>query len=667
MADKDLNDALRNKGASAVVVSMADASRDLARQKRRRDDPPPREPRRAKNGDEIKPQKWPGSPPPWTKNNLGLPNEEPCPVIPLGIEGDLKHLIDSDGQIRSWTKGDFNQAGIADLFSAMPNYAKFYWPRFGKSKKGDDDKPAPPPIESFRADDVRDALFLACSRKGLFSVTDKLRGRGMWPTRGGGVLYHAGEELWLYDAGKERPVVMETGLHEGFFYPRFPALPAPWTEKVKAADNPARELLQAFRQWNWVRPDVDPVLLLGWLGVAFLGGALDWRSAVLLIGDKGTGKSELQNGIKDLFGDALFDRADTTAADIYQKMGHDVRPVAVDELEPNADARKVDAVVRLMRAASSGAFGGRGGSEGKGTTYQMRSAFLFSAINNPLTHSQDMSRVAALRLWPLKEGQTEPPVFDADTCGRKILATLMREWPRFHEVRGEYMKALAAGGHEARGQKTYGTLIAAADLLLGPELAAELEVPLTEDLGWWTDKLSAFAMPEVEDAAANWRHCVKMILSNQVEPWRGGKRVTVAQCIADLEEGEEAGSTPDRQYSRADAMRDLGATGLGIVHSEVLIDKLALAEKMNHAQAAAELGIEHATGWILAVPPSHPLVKKLLRDSPWSNGGWRDALRQCPVAGVMITDKRVNRVSIGGEQERCTLVVMGRYRMAPER
>lgn len=653
------------KGASAVVVSMADAARDLARQRRRRDDPPPRSGRGPEKN--IFPPKWPGQPPNWTPNNLGLPSEEPCPVVPLGIEGELYHVIDSSGQFRSLIASDFSHAGLQSLFAAMPNWPQWAYPRFGRVSKDDDGDPIPPPIKSFDDDALRSALFLACTRRGLFSPSDKMRGRGMWPTKGGGVLYHAGEELWLFDPGAGRPKVMETGLHEGFFYPRFPALPAPWSEKIKPGDNPAGDLLTTLRMWNFARPDVDPVLLLGWVAVAFLGGALDWRSAVLLTGDKGTGKSTLQDGFKDLFGEALFHSADTTAAGIYQRMRNDARPIALDELEPGADPRKLQNVVQLMRDASSGAIGRRGGSDGTASDFQMRSAFLFSAINNPLHQAQDLSRVATLRLQPLPAGATKAPAIDADSCGRMLLAILMREWPRFHQTRDEYMKALAAGGHDARGQKTYGTLLAGADLLLGEELAAALDVRLTADAQWWTEHLSADALPEIEDATANWHNCVKAILSNQVESWRGGKRVTVGQCIADLEDGELMSAESEHRYGRGEAMRDLGATGLGLIHSEMLIDKLARLDGVSKAAATEQLGIAERSGWLLAVPPAHPLLKKLLRDTPWQSGGWRDALRQCPVKGVMITDKRVNRISIGGEQERCTLIVMERYRAAPER
>lgn len=649
------------KGASAVVVSMADASRALRRKKRGRNDPPPDQ---ARNGLTANRK---NAPPNWSANDLGLPVEDPCPVIPLGTEqvggAIVYHLISSGGHFVTYSASDFSHAGMQALFSATPNYPAFHWPRHGKpyKVKDDDGERTIFPISTFEDDSVREALMLACERQGLFSPADKLRGRGMWlDPDTGDLIYHAGEELWRFDRVKNVPVMMDTGLHKGFLYPRFPALPAPWEAPIAAADNPVRALLVSLRGPNWTRPDIDPVLLLGWVGVAYLGGALAWRSAVLLLGGFGTGKSTLQNGLRALFGEALFHSSDTSAAGIYQNMKHDARPIAVDELEAEADTRKVDNVVHLMRQSASGAIGRRGSSGGEASQFQMRSAFLFSAINNPLHSSQDMSRVAVLRLQELTASQVQPPAIDADSCGRKVLAILMREWPRFQKTFDLYRAALKEGGHVARGQDTYGTLLAAADMLLGEALADELGIasaftlddPDKENsagLAWWTEHLGADAMPEVEDAQQNWRKCVTWILTNQVEPWRNGKRATVGQCLEDLHVSELGLTDKDVTYSRSEAMRDLAATGLGL-----------------KIPGSIE-GVPAGDGWILAVPNDHALLKRLFRESAWAGGGWKDALRQCPLPGVMISDKAHNKVTIGGTQQRCTLVVMGRFNAAPER
>ena len=81
----------------------------------------------------------------------------------------------------------------------------------------------------------------------------------------------------------------------------------------------------------------------------------EWRESVRTrLQDFGEAHFQWPSGYRRLlFGDALFDSADTTAAGIYQRMKQDARPIALDELEPGADPRKVANVVQLMRDASS--------------------------------------------------------------------------------------------------------------------------------------------------------------------------------------------------------------------------------------------------------------------------------------------------------------------------
>lgn len=621
-------------GNEANIVALEDAERRLKRRQGPAD-PPPHMPREG-----IAAQQWPGVPPNWTRNDLGLPKEVPCPVEPIGFEGELFHLIDSMKQFRSVTAADLSHAGIQSLFAATPNYPAWAWPRHGRIKQDEEGKQLPPPIMSFRDDDVRQALMLACTRKGLFSPTDKLRGRGAWLMRGGGLVYHAGEELWTCEPGRDgqpRFVMLETGMHHGHLYPRLAPLPAPWTRPIAAEQLRATvgALLQTFRCWNFERPKVDPLLLLGWCGVAYLGGALDWRSAMLLLGGFGTGKSTLQKGLQALFGEHLMPSSDTTGPAIAQSLKQDTRAVAVDELEAEADTRKVDAVVALMRAASSGDFRRRGSSDQRAVETHLRSAFLFSAINNPIQRPQDLSRVAILRLRELDAGQERPMPIDADTWGRVVLARLMAEWPRFEDTRNEYKKALAAGGHVARGQDTYGTLLACADMLLGAELAEELNVPLTEDPAFWTEELGAHQLPETEDAMPNWAMCIRHILTVQLPNWRQGRHPTVGQIIAKLEQRTE-------DFNVNHARAELGDAGLGLcVPGEV---------------APAE------AGWVLAVPNVHPIVSQLFSGTVWAGspgagGPWKDALRQAP-ANVIISDKAINRQTIGGVRTRCTLIVL---------
>jgi hypothetical protein len=640
MPDKKPNDG-KNRVAASITVAM----RQLARRKKIAD-PPPHFPRGA---DKIAPAAFKGQPPNWKPNDLGLPGDDgcECPVVPLGREGGVFHMIDSTGIFRSLTARDFSHSGIQDLFSATPNYPEWAWPRHGKVKKGADDEPLPPRIESFEDDAVRKALFFACAQMGQFSAENKVRGRGAWQLKGGGMLYHAGEEIWRCEVRDGVPIFRceETGMVEDHLYPRAPELPAPWDQPMRAADNPAGALLKILRCWHWEKPEVDPVLLLGWIGAGYLSGALDWRPALMLLGDYGTGKSSLHDALKSLFGDALFKSGNASAAGIRQNMRNDARPIALDEMEDEAEnARRIREIIQMMRVSSSGDTAYRGGADHKGVEFQLNSAFLMAAINNPIQSPQDVSRVAILRLRPLPPAQAMPDPIDADTCGRKVLARMMAQWHRFPELFAEYSRALAAGGHSKRGFQTYGTLLACADMMLGDELAAELGVPLTADAGFWSEHLAAASRPETADNASNWRGCGMHLLTAQVPFWRSGARTTVGKLVLDLLKGE----VNSVEFNINHARNELALTGLGILVPGEL-----------HPRVPKD------AGYILAVPNTSSLVNKLFEGSHWSGavgvgGPWKDALRQAPET-VVITDRDYSRVTIGGVRQRCSLVVLNRF------
>lgn len=611
----------------------------------------------------------------WTPDLWGMPSDPgcECPVQPIGFEGGVKYLIDSMGQFRAMKAADINQAGVQDLFSAAPNYPKWMHPRWGSEKYRDEDghEKTRPVIKSFEVDKVKETLFQACARKGFFSPSDRMRGRGAWTLKNGNICYHAGDAVWTIQRGQF--VKLPTGVHDGKLYPRLAALPRPWTQKIELEDNPAGKLLAIFRKWNWTRPDVDPVLLLGWIGCALIAGALDWRSAVLLLGDRATGKSTLQKQLHSLLGDLLFKTADTTAAGIYQGMAHDSRPVAIDELEPDADPRKVDNVVHLMRTSASGDIGRRGGpTKGDASEFQMRSAFLFSAINNVIRSAQDMSRIAVLRLFPLNLNQAAPAPVDGDLAGPMMLSLMLQGWGEggqdFRRQLERFRKALADGGHAGRGQDTYGTLLACAAILLGPELADEMGVPVGSDaeVGEWSRLLAADALPEVEDAKPNYRNCVDRILTNPVKVWRNVSRNTIGQTIHELRTTDENGAAVDSALDRGTAARDIQMAGFGLFTINEVVAGYCRREQVSPAKAKEEFGLPEA-GFVLAVPNNSDKVKQHLEGSDYAHGAWKDALRQCPTPGVMITDKRINERTIDGTKTRCTLIVLDRYHEAPER
>lgn len=565
------------------------------------------------NGEEVRPGGWGGL---ATKD--GLPPD--CPVQVLGMDGDVLYVIDAAGQLVQILDSAFGQNKVQRLFLHRMAYLYWAFPRFGHGGT----------VNAFDTVRVRDSFYEAAGRRGLWSAGDKVRGLGGWTDKGGNLVIHCGDTLYV--RGQEVP----TGEYEDHFYPRRPPIPEPWSQPVSDEQMHETDVWAALQTFTWDRPGVDPVLVLGWLAAAYLGGALPWRPMLFVVGDKGVGKSSLQALIKGVLGAALHQTADTTPAGIYQKVKQDSLPVGVDELEAGADNARVLAVVKLARLAASGGVMFRGGSNHSGTTFTARNCFFMSAINMPPVPPQDLSRMALINLRPRDPGRAAEalPVLQEDVVGRMMLRRLMDNWQSFPALYALYRKALGSGGHDGRGQDTYGTLLTCAHLVLGDGLLEQYGLPTDAngDLDRWGTLLCAETLPEKEDASENWRRCITHLLTSRVEAWRGGIRHTVGQLMHELQ-GDH--------MSLAEANRDLAQA-----------DLLAIP---------AHEVVRGAFGYALAVPNAGPMISQMFQRTDWGGEGgtgvWSAALRQGP-AHIVIADKAKNRQRINGVQRRCTIVMV---------
>ncbi|MBJ7535297.1 hypothetical protein JDN40_14390 [Rhodomicrobium vannielii ATCC 17100] len=523
----------------------------------------------------------------WEPDEDGLPPD--CPVRPLGQDGDVSFFLDPIGSIRA-LKPPFGKTHIMSLFLGMTDYLEWAWPRFAKGGG----------IDSFAADAVAAALVRACANRGPWSAVDKIRGRGAWRDAEGALVLHCGTRLLM--GGRLRM----PGEYEGYVYPTRPEFTLPARRDEKCVENPARALRSILATWSWERPDIDPHLMLGWIGAAFLGGALEWRPAAFLTGDKGTGKSTLQTILKRLFGSWLVQAVDTSAAGIYQHVGTDCAPVAVDEFEAERDVAKQRAVLHLMRQAASGGMMLRGGDRHVGVQFRARNCFLFSSINTPPLPPQDLSRLALLRLKKLEKGAKRPPIDEASMAamGRLLLRRLLDQWPRFDETLEAFRDELAKSGMDGRAQDTFGTLLACADLLEHDgwdenRLGAMTDSGSVEP---WHQRLAPGGMIEFEDQAENWLACLSHLLSVTPEPLRNRSFQTVGQI---LENYYNITQDVDFNFAR----KEIARVGLGLVHKEG----------------------EPRARW-LAVPNQSALARTLFLDTKWQGdpgaGVWSGALRQ---------------------------------------
>lgn len=540
-----------------------------------------------------------------------------CPVIPLGISSSVGWFLDPIGQVQELAP-PYGKGHLLGLFAGNANYLTWAWPRFGKGGT----------VDGYAAEQAAADLIGACAYKGPWDSIDKVRGRGCWVDGGGNLVVHVGTSVIVAKRG-EAP-----GEIDGFVYPTRARIPGPVSFKEDIPWNPAQVLRPILRSWTWQRPDVDPMLLLGWIGAAYLGAALPWRPMVFLTGDKGTGKSTLQALIKGLFGEWLIQSADTTAAGLYQHIGLDSIPIAVDELESEADVRKQKAVLKLARLASSGAAMLRGGDRHKGVEFNARSAFLFSSINAPPLEPQDLSRMALLRLDKLTPGQPAPK-FDPRTMGiigRCILRRLIEEWPRFEETFEAFAGELGAAGMDGRGQAQFGTLLTCADMLEHQgwdnerlSYACDVEGELIP----WRELLQPSQMHEFEDAIENWRGCLSHLLSVRVDAWRNGGRQTVGQVV-------------EGYYAKEDGLTDINAANSLLAQAG-----LKIVWRQHGGQRPV---------YYLAVHNQGVLVRELFAGSKWHGemgaAVWSPALRMGERGKLW----ELGTVRINGVQSKATLI-----------
>lgn len=607
-------------GSKAIRAIFEDARRekDIADALNLKD-PDPNFPREG-----IKPGQWEG----WPDSNM--PPNSLVKVIGRNAEGSEYYYISATGHFRTITKWDGR--ALTDLFAPYTNTMKWAWPAFGKKKVYDAEQEKEVEVlvvKRVERDQAFDCLMNEAARKPDFDPNTQHRGRGGWEDKQGRFVWHSGGWLWTSDAKKlenARPAE-----HEGFLYTRQAATIEPWMEPVTIEESPAQRILQDLKTWNWQRPYLDPVLVLGWIATALMGGALKARPVVFTTGGAGVGKSTLHELIKSVLDGAVITSVNTTAAGIYQRAKRDALPFMIDELESKAGSTRAESVIELARVAYTGGDISRGGQDHEATTFTARNSFLLSAINPPPMGAQDKTRMALLNLARLdsKNGIGRKVSVSIDTDGRMILRQIMDGWSDFTgRLMTNYWEVLAAQGLDARAIDTFGTLLAAAELLVGPQALEDIGLPVTQDrrLG---EIVAAATAVERSENLDNWHACLDHLFQSSIDSWREGVKPTIGGCCEQLRIGPNNGG-----WNAAGARERLSLVGLGCI----------------------DAGKVANTGPLLAVPADGPQLQRIFADQVWHKGVWFSALKQAP-ADIVIRDKgNAQKVKINGSTKHCLLI-----------
>lgn len=563
------------------------------------------------------------------RGGTGLP--EDCPVTVLGSDPDNVYFLNAAGMYQVIPIKSFAGNQVIGLFAPQMGFLETHWPRYNK-----DGDPMP---GAFDVRKVVTSLIIACREEPHWSGEDRIRGLGCWPGEDDDLVVHLGSSLQVRGA-RERP-----GMRDRFVYPVRHNRPSPSAQRQPAgADGPGEELVSMLRCWRWRRPDVDPILLAGWIGAAFLCGALRWRPQAWLAGERGSGKSTLMGMVAEILHRGEYARlvADASAPSIRAALVHDAAPVLHDEAEPSEDNSKLNAKIELMRLAASGGHVMRATVDQQVVMQQARFMALLASVIRPPLKAQDASRIVFLDLLKNTAGRAPEMRDDAlQDLGRRIFRRMVDGWTEFRAQLPTWRDALMARGMDARGADQYGTMLAAADLLLhdGP--------PDSDTLDLWASAVARATVQERQEERPEWRWALDHLSSAIAPQWRSGDLRSIGMLVAIAAGREVMVSTdtgePRRSFrdEREDASRALATLGLRwmpeIVNNRPQIDP--------HGNELGHLAIANANAGLGTV----------FRGTHWAprsgaSGGWKTALEQVPGA------RNHQAIRFGGVTSRCVMV-----------
>lgn len=325
--------------------------------------------------------------------------------------------------------------------------------------------------------------------------------------------------------------------------------------------NSAKVTYQLVNKFKWSR-GYQGHLMAGWMALAPICGLLDFRPAVWLQGDSGTGKSYFIGSVlSPILGRTLENLvAMSTQAAMKRILHHGSTSFVIDENEAeNEDERRtMDSILKIMRIASTEASGdvikSNVGSNTEVIRTKMRAMMMFSSVGGRVTVSANTNRIMVLELMlcPEEERLEYYRVMDdltksiKDTdFSRDYLHFIMRNvYNLLEAVRIGKRVAAAKLHHVQRDADLVGSLVGAAFILKNAgALPSEKEVEqvlndLVSDL-------------QARETITDWEELLDEIRNIKVDlspysnatpgsnyDWSKTKTATIAEIVAQAHGGD---------------------------------------------------------------------------------------------------------------------------------
>lgn len=495
-------------------------------------------------------------PTPATPEPAELPAS--APFVCLGFDdGTYYYQPSSTGQVVSLSRSSHTGTNLLSLAALS------YWEALYPSKTG---------VNWLAA---ASSLFAAQAKAGIFSA-DRIRGRGAWWDAGRSVL-HLGDRL-LIDGAIQ---LITKAARSKFHYQRLASIDLP-EDLDPLSDELGMEIIDIASRFHWEVP-ASGLLLAGWIALAPICGALQWRPHVWLTASAGSGKSAILDRFIGplLEALALFPEGNTTEAFIRQQLRADAIPVVFDEAESNekADRQRIQNILSLARVSSSSGRGviGKGGADGTAQAYVIRSMFLLCSISTALKQGADQSRFAQLTLrnpsfLPKPERLAHWSALDADITtlctaemGHRMLLRMVRQIPIIRASVAVFRRAAAERFDSQRQGDQYGTLLAGAWSLANSRPATIEDAYQLIDSNNW----DAYR----EQTEADEERCLQHILQHQlrVEGDRGSAYSRTVWELLELARG----TATAMEVSMSAAEAHLGRIGVKAEGDRIMVSNTA--------------------------------------------------------------------------------------------
>lgn len=447
----------------------------------------------------------------------------------------------------------------------------------------------------------RNARIALISKQHAIGLYDpsRIKGRGAW-WEGNKAIVHIGDRLII--EGEEHPLesaaenIYEVGLPFKIAYEK------------PIATTQAKKLLDICELISWDKP-INAKYLAGWIALAPICGALDWRPHVWITAAAQSGKSTIiRDIVKRILATVMIEtQSGATEAAIRQDINSDARPVVYDEAESKDPAShdRMQGVFKLVRAASTRGAAPitKGSTSGVPSYWYINSMFLFSSISYCVTSPEDARRITALGI--VRDGNLDrykklvaaisDTLTDAWVSG--LMARSIKLIPVIRANSRVFGAAVSAHLSDQGAGDQIGPLLAGAYSLFSDAI-----ISAADAAKWIKDQDAKGAWVEhktqIEDTDE--AQCLSRLMQHVIRAQ--GKHAAVDRSVAELLEAA-AGRVTDSVLSAADAGDVIGRYGLR----------------------------SDASGILVSV--SHNGVGGILRDTPWARN-WGRTLKRLPGAAT---------------------------------